>query len=57
MDTSAVLLGVVYVALGLTFLSTYGRMRSRSRALSLLWLFMGVLLTANGVLRVIQTAT
>ena len=56
MDTSHILLGIVYVALGLVFMTTYGRMRSRSRALSLLWLFMGVLLSANGVLKVIQAA-
>ena len=56
MDTNQVLLGVVYVALGLAFMSTYGRVRSRSRGLSLLWLFMGVLLSANGVLKVAQAA-
>ena len=49
-----VLLGVLYVVLGVAFLASYGRVRARSRVLSLAWLFIGVLLTANGVLRIVQ---
>jgi hypothetical protein len=54
MDTAQVLLGVVYVVLGLAFLLTRSRVLARSRMLSLVWLFIGVLLTANGALRIVQ---
>ncbi len=54
MDTAGVLLGVLYVALGLTFLVTRSRVLARNRMFALVWLFIGVLLTANGVLRIVQ---
>ena len=52
---SQVLLGVLYVALGIAFLSTRGRVATRGRVLALAWLFVGVLLTANGSLRIVQS--
>ena len=54
MDASQVLLGLVYVILGLAFLLTRTRVLARGRLLALVWLFIGVLLTANGAVRVIQ---
>ncbi len=54
MDAPRVLLGVLYVALGLGFLLTRRRVLARSRMFSLVWLFIGVLLTANGMLRIVQ---
>ncbi len=54
MDTPRVLLGVLYVALGLAFLATRSRVLARNRMFALVWLFIGVLLTANGVLRIVQ---
>ncbi len=54
MDDSQVLLGLVYVILGLAFVLTRNRVLVRSRVLALVWLFIGVLLTANGALRVVQ---
>ena len=54
MDTPRVLLGVLYVALGLAFLATRSRVRARNRMFALVWLFIGVLLTANGALRIVQ---
>ena len=54
MDESEVLLGVVYVVLGLAFMVTRSRMLARSRMFALVWLFIGVLLTANGTLRIVQ---
>ena len=54
-DSSQVLLGVLYVVLGLAFLGTRGRVAARGRMLALVWLFLGVLLTANGALRIVQS--
>ncbi len=54
MDTPQVLLGLLYVILGLAFVFTRNRVLARSRVLALVWLFIGVLLTANGALRVVQ---
>ncbi len=54
MDATQAVLGLVYVILGLAFIVTRSRVLVRSRALSLVWLFIGVLLTANGTLRVVQ---
>jgi hypothetical protein len=54
METSKVLLGLLYVLLGLAFLFSRGRFAGRNRGLALIWLFMGVLLTANGALKVLQ---
>jgi hypothetical protein len=54
MDSSGVLLGVLYVILGLAFMFTRSRFVGRSRGLALVWLFMGVLLTANGALKIVQ---
>lgn len=51
------LLGLLYLLLGIAFLATRGRVLARGRALALAWLFIGVLLTANGVLRMVQAAT
>ena len=51
---SQILLGTLYVVLGIAFLATYGRTRARNRMLGLVWLGLGVLLTANGVLRIVQ---
>ena len=52
---SLVLLGVIYVALGIVFLLTRSRVATRGRALALAWLFVGVLLTANGSLKIVQS--
>ena len=54
MDTPRILLGVLYVVLGLSFLATRSRVLARSRMFALVWLFIGVLLTANGALRIVQ---
>ncbi len=51
------LLGLLYLLLGIAFLATRSRFLGRSRGLALAWLFIGVLLTANGVLRMVQAAT
>ena len=51
---SQILLGTLYVVLGIAFLASYNRTRERSRMLSLVWLGLGVLLTANGALRIFQ---
>lgn len=52
---SQVLLGALYVALGLAFVFTRSRAAQRSRTLALVWLFLGVLLTANGTLKLVQS--
>ena len=57
MDAPQVLLGLLYAALGISFLVTRGRVAARGRGFALLWLFIGVLLTANGVLRIVQALT
>lgn len=54
MDTSLALLGLLYVALGLIFIVTRSRFVGRSRLMALAWLFLGVLLTANGALKIVQ---
>ena len=54
MDESQVPLGLLYVVLGLTFMLTRSRVLARSRMFALVWLFIGVLLTANGALRIVQ---
>ncbi len=54
MDAPQALLGLVYLTLGLAFLLTRSRMLARGRILALTWLFIGVLLTANGALRIVQ---
>jgi hypothetical protein len=54
MDASRVLLGLVYLLLGISFLVTRSRIAARGRGFALIWLFIGVLLTANGALRVVQ---
>lgn len=51
------LLGLLYLLLGIAFLVTRSRFLGRSRALALAWLFIGVLLTSNGALRIVQAAT
>ena len=51
------LLGLLYLLLGIAFLVTRSRYLGRSRPLALAWLFLGVLLTANGVLKIVQAAT
>ncbi len=55
MVDSQVLLGVLYLVLGIAFLSTRGRLAARGRTFALVWLFIGVLLTANGALRIVQS--
>ena len=55
MVDSQVLLGVLYVVLGIAFLLTRSRVARRGRFFALLWLFIGVALTANGVLRLVQS--
>jgi hypothetical protein len=57
MDTAQMLLGLLYLLLGIAFLATRSRFSGRSRALALAWLFLGVMLTSNGVLRMVQAAT
>lgn len=52
---SQVLLGVLYVVLGVAFLLTRRRVAARGRIFALVWLFAGVLLTANGMLRIVQS--
>ena len=52
---SQALLGIVYVVLGIAFLLTRSRVATRGRALALAWLFVGVLLTANGSLKIVQS--
>lgn len=54
MDTRQIVLGLMYLVLGLVFILTRSRILARSRLLSLLWLFMGVVLTANGGLKIVQ---
>ena len=55
MVDSEVLLGVLYLILGIAFLSTRARVAARGRVFGLVWLFIGVLLTANGALRIVQS--
>lgn len=50
-----VLLGVLYVVLGVAFLLTRSRVAIRGRIVALVWLFAGVLLTANGAMRIVQS--
>ena len=57
MDTAQMLLGLLFLLLGTAFLATRSRFVGRSRAIALAWLFLGVLLTANGVLRMVQATT
>lgn len=52
---SQVLLGVLFVALGIAFLLTRSRVATRGRAIALAWLFLGILLTANGSLKIVQS--
>ena len=54
MDSPQFLLGSLYLVLGIAFLATRSRVLERSRMLALVWLGLGVLLTANGVLRIVQ---
>lgn len=54
MDTSLALLGLLYVILGLIFIFSRSRFIGRSRLMALVWLFLGVLLTANGALKLVQ---
>ncbi len=54
MESSEFLLGLLYLALGIAFLATRSRVLARSRLLALVWLGLGVLLTANGALRILQ---
>jgi hypothetical protein len=51
---SQILLGTLYLVLGIAFLATRSRMVERGRVLALVWLGLGVLLTANGALRIVQ---
>ncbi len=55
MVDARILLGVLYVVLGIAFLLTRGRVAARGRPIALAWLFLGVLLTANGMLRIVQS--
>ncbi|CAA9487141.1 MAG: hypothetical protein AVDCRST_MAG38-2409 [uncultured Solirubrobacteraceae bacterium] len=55
MVDARILLGVLYVVLGIAFLLTRGRVAARGRPVALVWLFLGVLLTANGTLRILQS--
>lgn len=52
---SQALLGVIYVVLGIAFLITRSRVATRGRPVALAWLFIGVLLTANGSLKIVQS--
>lgn len=52
---SELLIGVIYVVLGIAFLLTHSRVATRGRAMALAWLFVGVLLTANGALKIVQS--
>ncbi len=54
MDSPQLVLGLLYLVLGVAFLATRSRMLERNRVLSLVWLGLGVLLTANGALRIFQ---
>lgn len=54
MDSTQILLGLLYLILGIAFLATRGRMLQRSRGLALAWLGLGILLSANGALRIFQ---
>ena len=49
------LIGVLFVVLGIAFLATRSRVATRGRAMALAWLFLGVLLTANGALKMVQS--
>ena len=55
MVDAQILLGLLYVLLGIAFLVTRGRVAARGRPVALVWLFLGVLLTANGMLRIVQS--
>ena len=55
MVDAQVLLGVLYVVLGIAFLLTRSRAAGRGRVFALVWLFIGVALTSNGVLRLVQS--